>query len=285
MKFPEEMAGKKVRCKGCGHVFRVEVEEDDDDEPVRKKPAKSKAKSSAKDKPTKKPAVKTKPDAKKPETPKAKPKPSASDDDSDGNPYGLTDEYIGKRCPHCASPMGDDDVVCLECGYNTWTRERLTSKKVAERTFWDWMLWLFPAITAVVIILSLIGFDVWFVLSPADTDPESFWANDNFRKGIKLWTVIGTMFVVVMSGIFAVKRLVLNPVPPEREKPLEFSTFLSIMGALLVGTLLMLGAIATPLCFVIFLDGIPIGFGFWALMISMFSSGYGTIAGALAFNK
>lgn len=29
----------------------------------------------------------------------------------------------GKSCPSCGAPMGDEDIICVQCGYNTKTKE------------------------------------------------------------------------------------------------------------------------------------------------------------------
>ena len=80
-----EAVGKKVRCKGCEHVFVVRA-------PAEKKaakPAPAKA-------PAKAPAA-----AKKAPDPKAA-KPKADDDEEDPNPYGVTSLDLAPRCPDCA---------------------------------------------------------------------------------------------------------------------------------------------------------------------------------------
>jgi hypothetical protein len=275
MKVPGTMAGKKVRCKGCGHVFRVEAPS-----PSR---GRASAKTSVKAKPSGKgkpaPRTNTKADAKG----KAK-RRSADDDDNDPNPYGVSKEDFGPQCPYCAAKMDEDDVVCIECGYNLETRERHTTRKVAERNFNDWFLWLFPAIMGLFITLSLVGFDVWYFLwtpKPEEADDFFIWAIT--YKGVKLWVIIGTLFVMFVCVVYAFKRLVLNPVPPERSKPMEFSTVVSVMAALGLGTLMMVAAICIPI--ILLACGFVPGFLGCMLIISLFSSGYGICTGALQYNK
>src|SRR5258708_5226632 len=90
-KAPGEVQGKKVRCKGCGHVFAIPAA------PVAK------------------------------EAP-AKAKPKFDDDEDDGKGYGVaaaTEEGVA-RCPHCAQALENPDVViCINCGYNLKTRQRV----------------------------------------------------------------------------------------------------------------------------------------------------------------
>jgi ribosomal protein S27E len=261
MNLPADMAGKKVRCKACGHVFRVEASG-----PGGKVQAKS---------------VKAKPDPKakpKPD-PKAKPKPKNLDDDDDPNPYGLTEEYLGPRCPHCATAMEEEDIICLHCGYNTQKRERTATRKVFERTGLDWFLWLFPAIMCVIIILMLVGGDIWYVMKvPTEADNEDFLKWALFHKGVKLWVVIATLFAIFFCARFAFKRLIFHPLPPEREKQ-DFRNIWMILGAMTLGILLFLGT--TAFAILIVLDGgIPNPWFFAPL----YSTAIGMIAGPLQYN-
>ncbi len=179
LKAPPEALGKKIRCKACGHTFAV--------------PATAAGTSAPAAKPS-----------------KAKKRP-AEDDDDDQDPYAVTHLDLTPRCPHCAAEMESADAfICLECGYNARTREHVATKKVHKRTGVDWTLWLAPGILCVLAILGMIGFDIWYVLREGD----SFMAHG----GIKLWIVIMSLFAMFFAGKFAVKRLILHPVPPEIEK-------------------------------------------------------------------
>lgn len=56
--------------------------------------------------------------------PPAKKKPAWDDEDDDGNPY----QVVGppeRKCPECAAILTEDTQVCLRCGYNLITREKL----------------------------------------------------------------------------------------------------------------------------------------------------------------
>ncbi len=81
-----EAVGKKVRCKGCEHVFVVQA-------PAEKKaarPAGKAAPAGAKKKAPDPKAAKPRPD-----------KPKVNDDEDD-NPYGVTAIDLAPRCPECA---------------------------------------------------------------------------------------------------------------------------------------------------------------------------------------
>lgn len=193
---PAELAGKKIRCKGCEHVFTVKAP------PAARPDPKAKAK------------AKTKPQA------PARARPAG--EDQEDNPYGVNETELPPRCPHCAADLDTRDaVLCLNCGYNLQTREFMRTKKVVERTAGDWILWLLPAILSVVVALAIIGFDIFyifFVEPPTDAD----WEASAFKwivkwGGIKIWVVIFTLIGLFQALRFAIRRLVFNPVPPEKE--------------------------------------------------------------------
>jgi hypothetical protein len=200
MRAPAAARGKKVRCKGCGHVFVVPAG-----------PAKSK------------PAARA-PGGKKAQDEGLLPEnstiPLAREEDAvddDGKPYGVTTLDLTPRCPHCANEMEDGAVICLHCGYNTHSRDFHRTRKVADITGGDIFLWLLPGILCVILILVLIAFDLWYVLAVPDLvhNSESWeWLG---AGAIRLWLVIGSLFAMYHAGKFAFYRLILNPRPPEVE--------------------------------------------------------------------
>ncbi len=181
MSAPVELKGKRVRCKGCGNVFPV------------KEPAAGGAAP-------------------------AKPLGGAhADMDSDGTPYKVTEESLAPRCPNCANEMESEEaVVCLYCGYNTRTRVQSQTRKLYHHTGMDHFLWLLPGIAWVLAILLIVTFDIVYCLYISD------WVKDRWYEfigwaGIKMWLVIGSLFVIYAAGKFAVRRLIFNPTPPEIE--------------------------------------------------------------------
>ena len=191
IKVPEDALGKKIRCKGCDEVFVAKA-------PGRKAPAKkAPTKSAAK-------------------APKPAPKKPADEVDEEGNPYGVTDESLGKRCPHCAGEMENDQVVCLECGYNTVTRVSGRTRKVKDVTGGDVFVWLLPGILNALGVILLITWDVTYCLKIDDWLEGSWWDWLGWL-GIKLWMCIFSVFFMYYMAKFAVKRLIFDNVPPERE--------------------------------------------------------------------
>jgi hypothetical protein len=199
-----DVIGKKIRCKGCGTTF-----------PVTRAPEKTKPGKGAKGNP----AGKGAPPAKKEPASSKKPTKPADDEDGDGKPYGLTITDLAPRCPDCANEMeSEDSVVCLHCGYNTQTRTRFRTKKIADVTGGDVFMWLLPGILCVVGILILLTIDiVWCVNIDDWVGSGDEWYSFIKGGGIKLWLCIGSAFISFFLGKYAFYRLVINNQPPEIE--------------------------------------------------------------------
>lgn len=177
IKVKPELQGKKVRCKGCSHVFVI--------------PAANAAKPAAK---------------------------ASGMDEVES--YGIAadkDEGVA-RCPHCAKELDKPDaVICLECGYNLQTRQRVATVKVEETTGGDRLMWLLPGFLCLAGIFLLIGFDLFYCLKLPGMLVKSDWSFITYG-GIRLWVVIFSIFIMLVLGRFAFRRLVLNPTPPEQER-------------------------------------------------------------------
>jgi hypothetical protein len=201
---PADFAGKKVRCKQCGNVFRAS--------PAPPQGAIART-------------VGGKPPAAannvRPQVAPLAPSTDEDEDDGGGNPYSVkTDGSEGvARCPECANEMdGPDAVICLHCGYNTVTRERHSLKKIEHVTDADKFMYLLPGFVCAFAILFLIVVDVLYcaLLRPNKDAP---WIVDVLGYGgTKLWVVISTLFAMAFLARFAVLRLILHPNPPEVER-------------------------------------------------------------------
>src|SRR5262249_37737004 len=126
MKAPEDVLGKKIRCKACGHTFAARA---------------------AGGKSAGKPAAKA---AKKKD----------EEEDQPAGASGVTDEYLGPRCPECANAMEEGDIICLFCGYNTVSRTKPRFRKVREITGLDVFLHLLPGILCVLAVIGLVTADI-----------------------------------------------------------------------------------------------------------------------------
>jgi hypothetical protein len=195
---PAGAVGKKIRCKGCQHVFTVKAPAT---KPAGGKPA----------------AVKKAPPVAKP---KPKPKPTDEDEEDDA-PIGITALDTAPRCPNCANEMESEDaVICLTCGYNTRTRIRVETKAVEDTTGMTWFWWLLPGILCALFFIILLTFDILYSLYIAKMiDVENDWYSFIAAGWFKMWFIWApTSFVNVGLATFAVKRLMLHPRPPERLK-------------------------------------------------------------------
>jgi DNA-directed RNA polymerase subunit M/transcription elongation factor TFIIS len=187
IKAAPELQGKKVRCKGCGHVFPI---------PAPDKPGKEA-----------KPAVVMV--AKK------------GDDDDDVTAYAVAKEESTAlpRCPHCALEMESEDaVVCIHCGYNTLNRQRMMTRKTYETTAGDRLGWLMPGFLSLFAIFVLIGFDLFFCLKlpkMVEKDEDWSWLGSG---PVRLWMVIFSVFAMLALAKFAFSRLIVNRTPPEKIK-------------------------------------------------------------------
>lgn len=199
IKVPFELEGKKIRCKECSYVFVVKAPPG----------AKAAAKAAAK--------------AEKPDKKAAKEKQAAAngdEEDDDGKAYDVTDHSLLPHCAYCAKEMeSEDQVVCLHCGYNHRTRERIQTEKTLEPTGGEWFIHLLPGILcALVVLLQIVGivlYWAWFPKMEAENDAE--WWSVGFGLASRIWNTIFSLFIAFFAGKFAVKRLILHPRPAERK--------------------------------------------------------------------
>lgn len=156
----------------------------------------------------------------------AEPKPIRSEEDEGPAAYGVTNLEETPRCPSCAKDLENAEaVICLNCGYNVRTRERLRTKAIIETTQKEQIHWLLPGILcAVAVVLSVaiiawlwLGWEQWLGATEKD-------ASFMIVKPVRVWGSVALGFVIFFAGTFAFKRLVQNPKPPEFEKELEAET-------------------------------------------------------------
>ena len=182
LKAPPEVVGKKIRCKGCGHTFAVKA--------PRGKPAGGNA------------------------------RPKEEEEEQEGA-YGITEEYLGPRCPDCANAMEEGAVICLHCGYHTMTRQKARTRKVRDTSGMDVFMWVLPGILCALLVAGLITGDLIYIFT---VDAETFgdvWYDFLGGKALKIWISIIVIFFVYLAGKFAVKRLIFNYKPPEVEEKLS----------------------------------------------------------------
>jgi hypothetical protein len=193
IKAPAEIEGKKIRCKACGATFTAKAQAVKAGKPPKPAPAK----------------------------PKEPPKQAAAAGlEADLNPYAASHLDLTPRCPHCAGEMESEDaVICLHCGYNTQTRMRVETRVLHETTGGEIFLWLLPGIICAMMILAMIGFIIFLFVSldaVAEENKDAWWVFA--PRAMRLWGIIFSLFVMFFCARFAIKRLILHPMPPERVK-------------------------------------------------------------------
>ena len=226
LKIPPTVLGKKIKCKFCEHAFVVE---DPDAKPAKgAKPAKPGAK------PEKAEAkAEAKPAASSPPPPA--PIPFADDDDDDNaarpKPLAVIAEDEVPRCPHCAKELEPPEaIVCIHCGFNNRTREKMDTKKVWEPEFEDWAKHLGPGIIAAIVVIVLLVLNIVAIIKMREWLAGSFVESDDETDALgrkKLYVAPGffisliavpSLAVIVAAGRFAYKRLVKENRPPEQIK-------------------------------------------------------------------
>jgi DNA-directed RNA polymerase subunit RPC12/RpoP len=210
LKGPAELAGKKIRCKACGHVFVVKGPAAATAGPERQ-PAQAKAAPAAQAKAAPPAKAKAADPPPRKETP-----PATHPEDVEGkNPYKLIDVDLGHRCPQCAADMEEGDIICLNCGYNTQTRVKTATKMTIENTPMEWFLWLTPGVVCAFTVLVMLG-AIAFLWIYFDHHTE----DGSPRQGIFFMKVYGSVtaaFIGWYCGRFSFKRLIKNYHPPEKE--------------------------------------------------------------------
>jgi hypothetical protein len=197
---PAEAQGKKVRCKNCGTIFPLN--------PPRAAAAKGKARAPARPQPA------------------PEPDRNASDLDDDGNPYEVTDLDLTPRCPHCAGEMESAEaIICLNCGYNTQTRQMGKTVKAIRNTFLEWVIWLAPGIICFLVIFPMLGAIAYLWLPkmgitkfphmPIEYDTDT---GKDTMLWARIWGGVFAAGVAFGCARFAVKRLILHPHPPLKLK-------------------------------------------------------------------
>lgn len=196
LQVPPVLQGKKVRCSGCTATLLV---------PAAAAPAAAKA-AAAK--------------AEAPAPPPTKPDGMTNEEWGVITGYGLKKESDAPRCPFCANDLEDErQVVCLNCGYNLLTRDRLPQRVLQPVTLGQHLLWLLPGIACLLVALLFVGLIVAIWTGTPDLSPIYMdWIQT--MKWSRVYSTVACLFVIWSTGYFAFRRLVLNFHPPEVEKHL-----------------------------------------------------------------
>jgi DNA-directed RNA polymerase subunit RPC12/RpoP len=175
LKGPIELQGKKVRCKACAKVFVVQGTA-----PLPLSQAGSKGKEAG-------PA----------------------------QMYQMTEAIRGvPRCPQCAAELESEEaIICLNCGYNQMTGQRINVVKTYSTTATDILLWRLPGMICAVLTLAMLAFVgyLWIGLRGYEAGQEPGWLFPS-----QVWGSVLAAFIGWSCGKFAVKRIITDSMPPEK---------------------------------------------------------------------
>lgn len=182
-----DLAGKKIKCPFCTKPFMVLAD----------RPA---------DAPTPGGSAAAPPQTRK-----------VFDDEEEAGPYGVTALDLTPRCPNCANPMKDEKAfICVYCGYNSLTRQIGRTEKVIEHTTGEILLHQMPGYICVLVITLLVfGMMFYSLVLPSVVSPGA--AGFFGHESIKMWLTIIVVGIIWGCGQFAYKRLIIEPLPPEKK--------------------------------------------------------------------
>lgn len=148
----------------------------------------------------------------------APPPPAHDDDEAGGKGYGITTLDIAPRCPNCAQLMADEKAfICLYCGYNTMTREVGKTEKLMSHTAGERFKHLLPGIISLMVAYTfIIGLTYFSVVLPENLGKGSLKFLDH--ESLRIWFTLISLSFMWGCGLFAYKRLIVNPTPEAKKK-------------------------------------------------------------------
>jgi hypothetical protein len=189
-----DVRGKRIKCPFCAVSFDVPMVIDDDMSTAIKAKGGSGADAAT------------------------QPVPAMAADEAPENPYGVTEIDLAPRCPNCAHEMPSAEaVVCLNCGYNTLTREWGKTEKLIGISFGRHMAYLMPGIFAMFSILfcmlGLLFYDVYWPNAVEQTWLQ--WLAWTDHESLRMWSASMGMLFMFAMGRYCYIRFIVKPLPEE----------------------------------------------------------------------
>ena len=190
-----DVRGKRIRCPFCTESFSVPMVEDDQDEDEEGGNA-AKATDGAKPQPAGVPA--------------------GADGEEGDDPYAVTHLDIAPRCPNCAHEMPSAEaVVCLNCGYNTLTREWGKTEKTIGVSFGRHMVYLMPGFLAFFALLGCLierlAYAIYLPFMVAGVGSMDWMDHESLR----MWGAMVALFGIFFLGRYCFNRFIVKPLPEE----------------------------------------------------------------------
>jgi DNA-directed RNA polymerase subunit RPC12/RpoP len=146
----------------------------------------------------------------------AAPAPAAADDMEEGDdPYGVTAIDHAPRCPHCTYKMDPPEaVVCLNCGYNTLTREMGKIEKTIAVSAGSLFMHLLPGFIALFCVLycimDRIAYCIYFPYWVAGGNMA--WMD---HESLRMWSTMVALAIVFPLARIAYRRFIVKAKPEE----------------------------------------------------------------------
>jgi Zn finger protein HypA/HybF involved in hydrogenase expression len=149
------------------------------------------------------------------------PKPEAAtapagEYDADPNPYGVQTVEVVPRCPNCTHEMESEHAtICLNCGYNTVTRQWGKTEKIVGLTFGRHLKYLLPAIGVVIFcMICLTDALIYCLVLPywVGTAGVTSWTDS---EASRFWLMVARLGTFWSAGMYCFKKFIEKPKPEE----------------------------------------------------------------------
>jgi ssDNA-binding Zn-finger/Zn-ribbon topoisomerase 1 len=138
------------------------------------------------------------------------------DDFGDDAAYGVTHIDLDPRCPNCTEKMKPRDaVVCLNCGYNTLTREWGKTEKTIGVSFGRQFVYLVPGFLAFFVLLTWIILELIFAVCWPHWVAGESWIDWTDYEGFRMWSVTVGMALFYAMARTCYRRFIVKPIPDE----------------------------------------------------------------------
>ena len=193
-----DVSGKKIKCPFCKETFVVPAAKDAEDDPEEK--ARPDAIKSGKP---------------KPEEVKAAAPPGGGGVDRDENPYDVKHVDLVPRCPNCTQEMGNHEIICLACGYNTLTRQWGKTEKTFGITFKRHITYLAPALGSAAFVFFAILFVLYYTIVSPYHVADVMVVSLSDHESMRMWITLIMLGIIWAAGIFCFKKFIEKPKPDE----------------------------------------------------------------------
>lgn len=110
--------------------------------------------------------------------------------------------------------MGEHEIICLACGYNTMTRQWGKTEKTIGVTAKRQILYMLPPLgSAVFTVCAIIALLFFYIVFP-DWVIDS-WASFLDSEAVRMWTTLIFVGIFWMAGMYCFHKFIEKPKPDE----------------------------------------------------------------------